>query len=78
MQTVVIFDSYGEAPIQFFVAEGDFRGLNEVYINAADSEEAAQDKLIGLLLQNKDKMLYTFPVEAVRQGAFVIVAGFLP
>jgi hypothetical protein len=76
--------------VTFAVLDGDYRHLNGVYINMVvpeDEDEAGhnkkQDELNELVYNQKDgsykiEMLDTFPTEAVREGAEVIVAGFLP
>jgi len=82
MQTVVIWDSV-DAEIKFFVVDRDLTHLNGKYVNSVDNTEA-EDKEISMLVYNEEtgkqmiKMLSTFPVEAVRAGAEVIVCGFLP
>ena len=88
MQTVIIWDELA-GDLDFFVVDGDRSHLNDVYINQfehesldADTLEKYQDELNELLYTDagakklipKDE----FPVEAVKQGAKVIVAGFLP
>lgn len=30
--TIFIYDACGEEPIRFFVREGDYRGLNNLYV----------------------------------------------
>ena len=91
MKTVIIFDEL-QAELQFFVLEGDFRHLNGTYINSCGPEgttkkqanemEKKQAKLSSLIYKedgtfNADP-LKDFPTAAVRDGAEVIVAGFLP
>jgi hypothetical protein len=91
MKTVLIFDQC-EANVEFFVLEGDYRELDKVYINAYKEGATAKEQKANEKLQNKlNKLLYhqktgeylhpvlhEFPTQAVRDGAEVIVAGFLP
>lgn len=81
MKTVIIWDAL-DANIKFLVVEGDQRHLNGVYINTAGDEEddKKQDELTKLTMDEEGtkKMLDDFPTTAVLEGAFVIVAGFLP
>jgi hypothetical protein len=83
-KTVIIWDQCGETNIVFFVLDGDYRKLDNIYINCeygedSDSELAAE-VLSGLLEEKLTKAneLKEFPTTAVLEGAFVIVAGFLP
>jgi hypothetical protein len=92
MKTVLIYDDCHEA-IRFFVLDGDYRSLDKVYINACldgtkkeqKAYEKKQDELSDLMYGKKNsggsfkpEALDAFPVEAVKEGAAVIVAGFLP
>jgi hypothetical protein len=85
MQTVLIFDRIIE-PLCFIVAEGDLRHLDRVYINEYNAEdpknELLQNELSEFLHDEKGNdrhtLLDTFPVDAVKDGAVVIVVGFLP
>lgn len=82
MKTVLIFDQCGNEPIQFTVLDGDFKHLQGVYINDACNDEARQQELSDLLYNTQGEYRLhfedTFPTDAVRNGAEVIVAGFLP
>jgi hypothetical protein len=81
MKTVFIWDEMvGE--IKFFVVDGDYRHLNNIYINGSDDDEKL-DQLNEILAYDdagkpKVTMLTEFPAQDVKDGAFVIVAGFLP
>lgn len=91
MKTVVIWDTC-EADVRFAVLEGDYRHLNHVYINQVrDTDDTkAKQKAYDKLQNELEKIFYTkdgkdrqafldeFPVEEVKNGAFVVVAGFLP
>lgn len=81
--TVMIYDQIGWRPIQFCALKGDYSHLNGIYINEfAESEphETLINELSDLMYDDgkcKQEMLAEFPIEAVRDGAVVIVAGFL-
>jgi hypothetical protein len=83
MQTVLIWDCCGEEPIRFAVFEGDLRRFDHIYLNAAGDDEELQDELNEALYDQESgkylvDWLSEFPVDAVKNGAFVIVAGFYP
>lgn len=91
MKTVMIYDQCGEQELQFFIFEGDHSRLNKVYINTdspSESEdedyEKRKDELLLLLYKSEGlsefsvPILKEFPVDAVKDGAIVIVAGFAP
>lgn len=89
MKTVLIYDQL-DSSLKFFVLDGDYSHLNGVYINqyiedkkAQKAAEAKQDELNDLMYvpetgEFKHTALDEFPTQAVREGAIVIVAGFLP
>lgn len=81
-KTVLIYDQCGLEPIKFYVLEGDYTHLNHVYINGSEDDEAKADELSSLMYgkdgQVKLKAKKGFPYKAVKAGAAVIVAGFLP
>lgn len=82
-KTVIIWDELN-ADLFFFVIDGDQTKFNEVYINAVTDEEELLDELNTLIYKDDNSGQFAhepldfFPVEAVRDGAAVIVAGFLP
>jgi hypothetical protein len=81
-QTVIIWDEVS-AELVFFVLDGDYTKFNGVYINQVDVDEKLLDELNELMYvqetgEHKHEKLSAFPVDAVRNGAVVIVAGFLP
>lgn len=82
MQTVFIWDECGQDDIRFLVVDGDYSELHGIYINNATQEQEDQDRLCNLIYteegQYKVQFLNQFPVDAVKAGATVIVAGFLP
>lgn len=89
MKTVVIWDMCGEAPIKYFITDGDLSQLDGLYINTYTEKTPEGRKkeklLIELFKLTYDKkgnflpaLLDAFPVQAVKDGAQVIVAGFLP
>jgi len=81
MKTVFIWDEL-QGELQFFVVEGDFRHLNNTYINSVEDEDK-QDELNKILAYDNEgkpevTMLTEFPIQEVKDGAYVVVAGFLP
>lgn len=85
MKTVVIWDTMGLEAMQFFVADGDVTRFNRLYVNSYTKDKTQKKLLDELLAFTYDakgnflhKLLDDFPVEVVKQGAAVIVCGFLP
>lgn len=82
VKTVMIYDQL-DAALKFLVLDGDYKHLDGIYINASNQDEKLQDELSNLLYDPKDgqdrvTLLTEFPMQAVRDGADVIVTGFLP
>ena len=89
MKTIVIWDMCGQEPIKYFIADGDLSRLNGLYINTY-TEKTPEGRKKEKLLTELSKLTYDkegnflqtllsdFPVQAVKDGALVIVAGFLP
>lgn len=81
-KTVFIWDSVGEAPIGFAVLHGDYSHLHGIYINSSTADPALHDELSDLAYDNEGNCLFDlqnkFPTDAVKNGAIVIVVGFLP
>jgi hypothetical protein len=85
MRTVVIYETFTD-PIIFLVIEGDVTRFDGLYINAVGNDEALQDEFCYMLYDElsgaETKLLKdarkTFPIDEVKNGASVIVAGFLP
>ncbi|MEI7296645.1 hypothetical protein [Paraburkholderia tropica] len=82
MQTVLIWDECGQNDIRFVVLDGDYSELNGIYVNNSLQEIEDQDRVNDLIYDDeglyKVEFLAEFPIEAVKSGAIVIVAGFLP
>ncbi|MBB3004417.1 hypothetical protein FHX57_006799 [Paraburkholderia tropica] len=82
MQTVLIWDECGQNDIRFVVLDDDYSELNGIYVNNSLQESEDQDRVNDLIYDDegryKVEFLVEFPVEAVKAGAIVIVAGFLP
>lgn len=83
MKTVIIYDQCGEDAIKFYVVEGDYEHLDGIYVNHSRQPEALRDMLADLFYDRETGQdLLTaedsFPINAVKDGAVVIVAGFLP
>lgn len=81
MKTVVIWNTFGEEQIKFFVLDGDYSHLNETYLNSMDNE-ANQDELNEILAYDdkgkpKVNMLVDFPLPIAIEDK-VIVCGFIP
>jgi hypothetical protein len=73
---------YNETTIQFFVVDGDYSHLNNVYINYIGSEDF-QNQLIKILFTENEfdhtykvHFLDDFPVEEVINGAKIIKCGY--
>lgn len=84
MKTIVIWDEY-DAEIKFFVLEGNYSHLDNVYINGLHSSERKQIELYNLVYDEdtdlpKIAMSKEFPIEhcAKRELLCVIVAGLVP
>jgi hypothetical protein len=65
MKTVVIWDSMGQDNVKFFIVEGDYSHLNNVYINSGETEK--EDELEALMSydnegKTKHEMLSEFPL----------------
>ena len=86
MKTVIIFDQCGDAAVKFLVVNGDLSHLNGVYINAATVDRKKEDELLHVIYRYNDAGEYidavptldAFPVQEVKDGASVIVCGFIP
>jgi hypothetical protein len=89
MKTVVIWDMMGQEPIQYFVVTGDWSRFNHLYINTYTDKtpkgrqlESLLKDLQSFMYDESGNMLQTllsdFPIEEVKDGAQVIVCGFLP
>lgn len=83
MKTVFIFDQLGLEPIKFFVVEGNYTSLDQIYINSSDDKDKVE-KLFSILDYDehgncKVKLLDKFPVEQFNSKEDkVVVVGFLP
>lgn len=78
-KTVLIYDQCGEAPITFYLVDGDYRHLHGVYVNSTACTEAEIDELNSLTADPASmKSFKKFPRKAVLKGAAVITCGFYP
>ncbi|WP_407304013.1 hypothetical protein [Acinetobacter sp.] len=81
-KTIIIYDQCGLMPVEFYVLDGDYRHLNGIYGNHSKQSKKLTDELCDLFYDEEGESLLTpvetFPVDEVKNGAFVIVAGFLP
>lgn len=82
MRTVIIWDQCGQEQLLFFVVDGDLSELDGVYLNGCGDEEKV-DKLNSIIYRDdyssyRNFALTKFPVDAVKNGAKVIVCGFYP
>lgn len=83
MKTALIYSEDYDLIPQFFVIDGDYRHLNNVFINGVDQDETKTDALNSLMYSEDGKHRHT-PVTleqfaaAIREGAEPIVCGFLP
>lgn len=76
MKTIVIWDTCGDNPISFFILEGNYAHLNNVYCNSfRESDEAYEaynalvDELYSLVFAEDGafrlEALDTFPIEVI-------------
>ena len=81
MKTVVIWDEM-QGEIKFFVVDQDLQHLDGTYINGSDDDKKLDqlNEVLGYDDNGKPKvtLLTAFPMDAVKEGAAVIVCGFLP
>lgn len=82
IKTAVIFDRC-EANIEFYVLNGDYRHLDNIYINDFDNEEELNNELDSLFYEDNGKnrqeeVSKTEFEQAIREGATMIVVGLLP
>ena len=56
MKTAIIFDSYGYEEIKFFVVEGKYSHLNDIYIESGEPEKQKELKELLYDSQGKFKM----------------------
>lgn len=83
--TVIIYETFID-PIVFLVVAGDATRFDKMFVNAVGNDEALQDEFCNMLYDQVSgeptailKNARTeFPVDEVKNGAKVIVAGFLP
>lgn len=81
MKTIFIYDQCLIAPISFFVKEGNYSHLDNVYINESDNEnliDQLNDILFDAEWEYKIEFLDKFPTEEVEKDTKVIIVGFLP
>ena len=81
MKTVVIWDTMGDYFLRYFVYEGeDISHLNNQAIGT--SSEKIEDQINKIMgfddVGPQRKLLDTFPVKAVKEGAAVITMGLIP
>jgi hypothetical protein len=81
-KTVVIWDQIGCDDIKFAILDGDYSELDGIYINNSMQEPEDVERLSNLIYDDNGNEIATFvekfPVDLVKAGAVVIVAGFLP
>ena len=83
IKTLMIFDQCGQAPIKFYVLNGDYSHLDGIYVNHSQQDQKLVEELANLLYdaETGEELLESldhFPYGAVsREHAKVIVAGFL-
>ena len=78
MKTVVIWDTCGESNIRFFVLDGDFSHLNNVYFNSYiegdEGYEVKLDELETIVCDDgfKATLLDSFPVHIFKPSSIFI------
>lgn len=80
MKTVLIYDQCGETQIKFAVVDGDWSKFDHVYMNSMGSVATELLELIWPEGAEKEQinLVDEFPYQEVKDGAKVIVCGFLP
>ncbi|KVR95822.1 hypothetical protein WK28_01905 [Burkholderia vietnamiensis] len=82
MQTVIIWDQCGCTPLSFVIIDRDVSYLDRLYINMVGNNREHEEELSNIFYtedgRHKVELLDSFPIDAVKNGAKVIVAGFLP
>jgi hypothetical protein len=80
-RTVVIWDSV-EADVKFFVVDRDLSHLDGKYVNSTETSDEDSIRICNLVYDEEGQQvtpfLDKFPTEEVRNGASVVVLGFLP
>ena len=83
-KTVFIYDQCGESDISYFVKDGDFSHMNKAYVNSIKLDRETEADLLAMLFteggdNNPDTVfLSEFPSQDVKDGAIVVIVGFLP
>ena len=83
MKTIVIYSSMQDLPT-FFILDGDFTHLNEVFVNETGVDPELEDMVCNINSYAEAVHLEQFPMEFVKdqilQGVEVAViqCGFLP
>lgn len=93
MQTAMIWDSFGEQSLSFYLFEDDLSRFDGVFINLCapvggdtrteEEYDALQQELMSLMYEEDGPQIQT-PVSreefvaAIKAGAKLIVAGFVP
>jgi hypothetical protein len=83
-KTVIVFNTFGEGPIFYYVADGDLSRFEGVYLNA-DHDVALEQELEGVLYdeagEEKFNPRFDFPKEVFYENAiddvFIIETGFI-
>lgn len=92
MKTFVIWDTCGADQLRFFIAEGDWSQLNEVFINSTDTTREQEEMINNMCLaagivpgkamKDQKTVFSEFPVRKMlkmdQDQVKVIVCGFLP
>jgi len=80
MNTIFIYDTLGEYPVQFFVKEGDYRHLNGLYVKDVDlyaeDEKTHHDAELSDLIGYAE-LLDSFPCHMMGSNTAVIVVGYI-
>lgn len=84
-RTVLIYNMY-DLGLKFYVVDGDWSRFEGVYINEFSNDKDRQNlqsEFCDLMYDRESgedhfTALDKFPVEAVREGASVVITGFLP
>lgn len=81
MKTAIIFNDFEK--LRYFIVDGDRKHLDGIYINVDTAKPRLEEELIQLVYGTDgefildDVPLVVF-ADAIRGGAFLIEAGFVP
>lgn len=78
MQTIIIYDQCGEAPLSFYVVDSDRSHLDGTYVNKTENNEANETELLSIVEDEELTGTFHFPEGEMGPETKVIICGFLP